>query len=46
VFHPNVDPDSAFVCLWDRFSAGDTAAQGLYQFAGARTGQIGARIDF
>ena len=23
-----------------------TAAQGLYQFAGARTGQIGARIDF
>ena len=23
-----------------------TSAQGLYQFAGARTGQIGARIDF
>jgi len=23
-----------------------TAAQGLYQFAGARSGQIGARIDF
>jgi hypothetical protein len=23
-----------------------SSAQGLYQFAGARTGQVGARIDF
>lgn len=24
VFHPNVDPVNGFVCLWDRFSPGDT----------------------
>jgi hypothetical protein len=24
VFHPNVHPENGFVCLWDRFSAGDT----------------------
>ena len=29
VFHPNVDPLNGLVCLWDRFSAGDTAAEAL-----------------
>jgi ubiquitin-protein ligase len=24
IFHPNVDPLNGFVCLWDRFSTGDT----------------------
>jgi hypothetical protein len=24
VFHPNVDPVNGFVCLWDRYSLGDT----------------------
>jgi ubiquitin-protein ligase len=24
VFHPNVDPVNGFVCLWDRYSPGDT----------------------
>jgi hypothetical protein len=24
LFHPNVDPETGFVCLFDRFSAGDT----------------------
>ena len=24
VFHPNVDPANGFVCLWGRFSPGDT----------------------
>jgi hypothetical protein len=29
VFHPNVDPQSGFVCLWDRFSAGDTVMEAV-----------------
>lgn len=29
VFHPNVDPVTGFVCLWDRYSAGDTAIDAL-----------------
>ncbi|MGH9397114.1 MAG: hypothetical protein ACRD18_09730, partial [Terriglobia bacterium] len=29
VFHPNIDPLNGFVCLWDRFSAGDTVAEAL-----------------
>ena len=38
---PSTDPQTnrcGFGCI--------TTAQGLYQFAGARSGQIGARIDF
>jgi Ubiquitin-conjugating enzyme len=31
VFHPNVDPCSGFVCLWNRFSAGDTVCKALYR---------------
>ncbi|MGH9450170.1 MAG: hypothetical protein ACRD11_06455 [Terriglobia bacterium] len=29
VFHPNIDPVNGFVCLWDRFSCGDTVAEAL-----------------
>jgi hypothetical protein len=29
VFHPNVDPVTGFVCLWERYSAGDTAIEAL-----------------
>lgn len=31
VFHPNVHPESGFVCLWDRFSSGNTAIEALTQ---------------
>ena len=29
VFHPNVHPENGFVCLWDRFSSGDTIVEAL-----------------
>ena len=29
VFHTNVDPVTGFVCLWERYSAGDTAIEAL-----------------
>jgi ubiquitin-protein ligase len=29
VFHPNVHPQSGFVCLWNRCSAGDTIMEAL-----------------
>ena len=29
VFHPNVDPDTGFVCLWTRVCPGDTVAEAL-----------------
>jgi hypothetical protein len=29
VFHPNIDPVNGFVCLWDRFSAGDTVVTAM-----------------
>ena len=29
IFHPNVDPTTGFVCLWDRYSAGDTAIEAV-----------------
>ncbi len=31
VFHPNIHPENGFVCLWDRFSAGDTILEALGQ---------------
>jgi len=29
VFHPNVDPGTGFICLWNRFSPGDTVLEAL-----------------
>lgn len=29
VFHPNVDPENGFACLWNRVSASDTVARAL-----------------
>ena len=31
VFHPNVHPESGFVCLWDRFSSAKTVAEAITQ---------------
>lgn len=31
VFHPNVHPENGFVCLWNRFSTGDTVIEALAQ---------------
>jgi len=29
VFHPNVHPENGFVCLWERFSPGDTILEAV-----------------
>ena len=31
VFHPNVHPETGFVCLWSRFSSGDTVIEAVRQ---------------
>lgn len=31
VFHPNVNPETGFVCLWGRFSPGDTIVEAVAQ---------------
>lgn len=31
VFHPNVHPENGFVCLWGRFSPGDTVMEAISQ---------------
>jgi hypothetical protein len=31
VFHPNIHPENGFVCLWSRFSRGDTIIEALRQ---------------
>ena len=31
VFHPNVHPGTGFVCLWNRFSSGDTVMEAVAQ---------------
>jgi hypothetical protein len=40
VFHPNVHPENGFVCLWSRFSAGDTIVQAVTQLQGILTWQL------
>ena len=29
VLHPNIHPENGFVCLWDRFSRGDTVVEAI-----------------
>lgn len=31
VFHPNIHPDTGFVCLWGKFSSGDTVIEAVAQ---------------
>jgi hypothetical protein len=31
VFHPNVHPETGFVCLWNRFSPGDSVVEAVAQ---------------
>ena len=31
VFHPNVNPETGFACLWGKFSAGDTVIEAVVQ---------------
>jgi len=31
IFHPNIDPANGFVCLWSKFSPGDTVLEVLYR---------------
>jgi hypothetical protein len=40
VFHPNVNPENGFVCLWNRFSTGDTVVQAVSQLQGILTWQL------
>jgi hypothetical protein len=40
IFHPNVNPESGFVCLWSRFSAGDTIVQAVSQLQAILTWQL------
>lgn len=40
VFHPNVHPETGFVCLWDRFSFGDTVVEAVAQLQRVITWQL------
>lgn len=40
VFHPNVHPQNGFVCLWNRFSAGDTVVEAVVQLQRVITFQL------
>lgn len=31
LFHPNIHPETGFVCLWNRFSSGDTVVEAVAQ---------------
>jgi Ubiquitin-conjugating enzyme len=37
VFHPNVHPENGFVCIWGRFSAGQTVIHALERLRGVIT---------
>jgi hypothetical protein len=40
VFHPNVNPRTGFVCLWGRYSPGDTVMEALAQLQRVLTWQL------
>jgi len=40
VFHPNVHPESGFVCLWNRFSVEDTVFETIAQLQRVVTWQL------
>jgi hypothetical protein len=40
VFHPNVHPHNGFVCLWNRFSSGDTIIEAVVQLQRILTFQL------
>jgi ubiquitin-protein ligase len=40
VFHPNVHPENGFVCLWDRFSPGDTIVEAVRKLQQVITWQL------
>lgn len=40
VFHPNVHPETGFVCLWGKFSPGDTVIEGVAQLQRILTWQL------
>jgi ubiquitin-protein ligase len=40
VFHPNVHPENGFVCLWDRFSPGDTVIEAVSRLQRVITWQL------
>ena len=43
-FHPNVDSDTGFVCLWNNFASGDTILEALTLERGNRS-RAAARLD-
>lgn len=40
VFHPNIHPETGFVCLWGRFSSGDTVIEAVAQLQRILTWQL------
>jgi hypothetical protein len=40
VRHPNVHPESGFICLWSRHSAGDTVVEALLQLQRVISGEL------
>lgn len=40
VFHPNIHPENGFVCLWGRFSPGDTVIEAVVQLQRVLTWQL------
>lgn len=40
VFHPNIHPETGFVCLWGKFSSGDTVIEAMTQLQRIITWQL------